>query len=308
MEHKPPSPRLVFSLIAFIILIWALNYVASKLALREFDALTLSSFRIVLAAAAMTVIFLMSPRTRSFDRTDVVKFTQLGVFGVIMNQMFFTIGLSLTSVSHSALIVGLGPIYVMLLAWLMGLELLSPSKVLGMMVAFAGVVLLGSEHGFNLRSGTLLGDLTTMGGSLAFSMYVVLGKKVARKYSSIEMNFFNYLVAAVLILPIAVRQGLVLDWNAISWRGWTALLYAALCASVLAYLLYFWALRHVTASRIAAFSYLLPVMATLAGIFLLGERPTLFLYAGGALVLCGVWLAERAPDRDTCADEDQQTV
>jgi drug/metabolite transporter (DMT)-like permease len=122
------------------------------------------------------------------------------------------------------------------------------------------------------------------------------------------MNFFNYAAAAVMILPLTLRQGLLFDWRAVSLRGWLGLFYTAAFASVAAYLIYFWALRHVTASRIAAFSYLLPVMATGLGIVLLGERPTMHLLVGGVLVLLGVYLAETAASGDKMEEQEKQTV
>ena len=302
------SAVMVYGAIALVMLLWAFNYIVTKAALREFDALTLPVFRITLAAILITPIFLARKGRREIDRSDAIKFVQLGLFGVVLNQMFFNLGLSLTTVSHSALIVGLGPVYVLLLAWMQGLETIGAQKVLGMVLAFAGVATLGLEHGFSLQGGTLVGDLMTMGGSLAFSLYVVLGKKVARKYDSLEMNFYNYVAAAVMILPVTLRQGLLFDWRAVSLQGWLALGYTALFASVLAYLIYFWALRHVTASRIAAFSYLLPLMATSFGILLLGEKPSLQLFIGGGLVLFGVYLAETAAAGDRMADVEKETV
>jgi drug/metabolite transporter (DMT)-like permease len=295
-------------MIALVMLVWAVNYIATKAALREFDALTLPAFRITLAAVLLAPVYLLRGARREISRSDAVKFAQLGLFGVVLNQMFFNLGLSMTSVSHSALLIGLGPVYVLLLAWTQGLETIGPQKVAGMLLAFAGVATLGAEHGFNLKSGTLAGDLLTMGGSLAFSFYVVLGKKVARHYHPVEMNFFNYAAAAVMILPLTLRQGLLFDWRAVSLRGWLGLFYTAAFASVAAYLIYFWALRHVTASRIAAFSYLLPVMATGLGIVLLGERPTMHLLVGGVLVLLGVYLAETAASGDKMEEQEKQTV
>ena len=73
----------------------------------------------------------------------------------------------------------------------------------------------------NPSSAGLAPWLVTMGGSLAFSFYVVLGKKVARKYDSLEMNYYNYTAAAVMILPVTLRQGLLFDWQAVSLQGWT---------------------------------------------------------------------------------------
>ena len=67
----------------------------------------------------------------------------------------------------------------------------------------------------------------------------------------------------------------------------------ALFPSVVAYLIYYHALAHMTASRVSAFSYLQPVFASLMGLFILGESLGAPVIAGGAVILAGVYLAER---------------
>lgn len=224
-----------------------------------------------------------------------------------MNQVCFTVGLNYTTVGHSALIIGMGPILVLLLACAQGLEALTAKKVFGMAVAFVGVTVLAAEHGLGLHSGTLLGDLITFTGSFAFALYTVLGKKVAAIYDSVSMNAYNYLAGGILVLPLAIHQALRLGrgrgWAAVSWQGWAALGYMAAFASVLAYLIYFWVLRHMTASRLGAFGYLHPVLTTLLGVVLLGEKLTRSLLLGGGLVLAGVALIETGP-RENPREED----
>lgn len=289
-----PSPTRLFGWIGVTVLIWSFNFIIAKVALRHFEPLTLASFRVLLSTLLLAPVFFLRPGRATFGRADAKTFLLLGLLGVAINQVFFTVGLNFTSVAHSALIIGMGPIYVLLLAWLQGLEALTWRKLAGMLVAFSGVIVLATEHGFSLQGGTLLGDLITLSGSWAFAFYTVLGKKVARKYDSVDMNFFNYLVGAGLILPVAVRQALLLDWSRPGLEGWAALGYMAALASVASYLIYFWALRHLAASRLVAFSYLQPVMATLLGVLLLGEHFTLHLVVGGVLVLVGVYYTEFA--------------
>jgi drug/metabolite transporter (DMT)-like permease len=79
----------------------------------------------------------------------------------------------------------------------------------------------------------------------------------------------------------------------ISTAAWLSMLYMALCSSVLAYLIYYYALAQISASRVSAFSYLQPVFATAMGVAILGERLDASVMAGGVVILCGVWLAER---------------
>ena len=75
-------------------------------------------------------------------------------------------------------------------------------------------------------------------------------------------------------------------------EGWAALLYMAVFSSALAYLFYFWLLRYLAASPLSAFTYLLPVLATLLGILLLGEQGSMLQVLGGVLALGGVYWVE----------------
>ena len=297
-------------LVAVMVACWSLNFIFGKVALRYWSPLTLAAFRVELAGLIMLPIYLFfrsrkppgaaAERPRAgFDRRDFWTFAQLGFLGVGVNQICFTIGLNYTTVGHSALIIGMGPILIMLLARLQGLEALTVKKLLGMAIAFGGVIVLASEHGLSLRSGTLRGDLITFVGALAFSLYTVQGKKVAGEYDTIAMNAFNYFFGAVVVLPLAAYQALRLGrttgWSAVPWQGWAALVYMAGFASVLAYVIYFWVLRHMTAARLGAFGYLHPVLTTVMGIVLLGEKLTGHVVLGGGLVLVGVYLIESEP-------------
>jgi len=72
------------------------------------------------------------------------------------------------------------------------------------------------------------------------------------------------------------------------------LLYMAAISSVAAYTLFYWALRYMEASRVAAVNYFQPIGAILVAALFLGEVPTRYLLLGGVLILLGVYLAERA--------------
>ena len=81
------------------------------------------------------------------------------------------------------------------------------------------------------------------------------------------------------------------------WQAWAAILYMGLFGSAVAYVLYYWLLRYLEASQLSAFTYLLPVLATILGILTLGEKGSWMQLVGGALALGGVYWTEsiRAP-------------
>jgi drug/metabolite transporter (DMT)-like permease len=306
--HRP-SPSILVSCITLIMAIWAVNYLAVKFALRFFQPLTLASFRVVAASIFMLAIYSIAARLPAFSadlrahkqpRTlrDLFTFAYLGFFCIGLNQMCFTVGLRYTSVAHSSLILGMGPIYALILAVLFRLEKLTLGKALGMAVSFFGVAILASGSGVSRHSPTLRGDLITLCGSLAFALYVVLGKRVAGKYDALTMTTWNYLFGGLIILPIAINRAFALgpltNWQAIPWPAWACLAFSAIFSSTLAYLFYFWLLRYLEASQLSAFSYLLPVSATILGILFLGERGSWSELIGAALALLGLFLTESA--------------
>ncbi|MGH9775507.1 MAG: DMT family transporter [Candidatus Acidiferrales bacterium] len=290
---RRPSQLLVVAAALLVILIWSLNYVFVKIALGYLSALTVTSFRIVLAALLILPLAFRF-RGMKFERRDLWTFAYLGFWGVAVNQGCFTIGLAYTSAGHAAILSALGPVLVMAGAVALRQERLTLVKATGVTLSFGGVATLASEGGLHLHSATLAGDLIILCGAAGYALYTVLGKRVARRYDSLTMNTFNYIVAGLLYSPLALRSAMKLHWAAVDWRGWASLGYAAAIASIAGYIIYYWALRYITATRISALNYLLPVIVTTLGILFLGEHLTARFLLAGSVVLLGVYLTQRS--------------
>ena len=303
---RTPGRPAIAAAIGILVVVWAVNFIAAKIGLRYLPPLALASFRVVLAGVVMVPVYFFCLRLKAFaeaaDRRrrgfalgDFWTFLYLGFFGVTINQTCFTIGLYFTHVGHSAVIVGLGPIYILLLAVLFRLERATGHKVVGMLIALAGVAVLASEKGISGHSASIEGDAITMAGSIGFAIYVVLGKRVAEQYDTLTMTAFNHFAGALMVLPAAMHQIRTLSpaglWQQ-PWRAWAAVVYMAVVSSALAYVFYFWLLRYLEASQLAAFTYLLPVLATILGILWLGEKGSWSQVLGGVMALGGVYWIE----------------
>jgi len=304
---RTPGRIVLGACIALVIVIWAVNFIAAKIGLRTLPAATLASFRVVLAGAVMLPFYrfcsrlpafaeAVESRRRKFTFGDLWTFLYMGFFGVVMNQVCFTVGLRYTSVSHAAVIVGMGPIYTLILAVLLQLEQATWRKAIGMAIAFAGIAVLASENGISKHSPSVLGDAITMTGSIGFAMYVVLGKRLGGRYDPLTMTAFSHYAGAVMVLPVAIYRAVLLgsagEWRAIAGTGWAAMLYMAIFSSAVAYVFYFWLLRYLEASQLSAFTYLLPVVASILGIVWLGEKGSWGQVLGGVLALSGVYWIE----------------
>ena len=292
---RRPSHWTLYSLIVLMTTLWAINFVVAKIALRELPPLLIVGIRSLLAGLMMLPVYWWHTRTAPnarWTRRDLAMLVLLGLFGVALNQVFFILGMNRTSVAHAALIIGLTPVIVLSVAAAIGLESLSAGRLVGMLTALGGVALL--QTGAGKSSGaTLAGDAWILLGAVTFAIFTVAGKKAAHSFSSITLNTFAYVSAGIALLPMTLWQLSDFPLANVSAVTWLSVLYMALIASVLCYLIYYHALTWIPASRVAAFSYVQPLLATGLAIATLGERPTASLLTGGALVLAGVIMAER---------------
>lgn len=272
---------------------WSINYVVAKIALRSFPPLLIGPLRAATAAALLMPVFFFLRRNRSesWQRRDIIELALLGVFGITLNQIFFVVGMSSTSVAHAALVIATTPLQVLMLAAIRGQEKVTPRKLAGLGVAIAGIAVL--NLGRATHGASFTGDFFVFLASFCFSLYTVFGKEVTRRHSLLTVNAFGYLAGGLAGAPLLVQQSWGFDFSAVSASGWWALAYMAILSSIFCYMIFYYALSHLSATRVAAFSYVQPVIAALAGLLILREPITLPIAAGGLLVLSGVWVTGR---------------
>ncbi len=290
-----PSHWRLYSLIGLMTFLWALNFIVAKFAVRQIPPLMAAGLRTGLAGILILPIYFWERKTKgvaAWTKADVPMLMFLGMFGVALNQLFFVLGISRTSVAHAAIMIGITPILVLAIASAIGQESLSAGKLLGMALALAGVVALQFSPSKGAVT-TVAGDFFIFLASVTFALFTVMGKRVVGNFSSITINTFAYVGGGLFLLPLTLWQSVGFPFQQLSWATWASVLYMAAFPSVLCYLIYYYALTYIPASRVSAFSYLQPLLATLLAIPLLGENPTTSLVAGGCLVLVGVFVAER---------------
>ena len=193
---------------------------------------------------------------------------------------------------HAVFIGALSPIAVLLLVRVEGQERFTWLKLAGLLICLLGVLLLAVDKtggaGANWR-----GDLMAFAGMWCFAFYTVRSKDLAGTYDSVSLNTYAFVIAALFCFPVLLLVGSAVPWPRISWIGWSALLYSATFGSAGPYLAYYYSLRTLTASQAAAFQYVQPVLSTCFGVWFLAETFGSRFEAGAALILAGMFLAER---------------
>ena len=278
-------------------MIWSGNFIIGKIALREFPALSLTTLRVVFSALILWPMFLwrVPAGEAALLWQERKKLVWMAILGVTCNQLFFVTGLKNTSAAHASIVVSLTPVFVLIVARLHGLERFTALKVVGLGVCMAGVTILTmARHPQTLGTpASVVGDATVAASSLCFAYFAVMGKEIIGRFGSLTLNTVTFSMGALTLLPMAAPE---------MWRGglaghsltaWLALGYMAVGASVIGYLIFYWAMSQMAATRVTTLSYLQPVLVAVMSFFWLSERLTLPEIAGAAVILSGVAMTER---------------
>ena len=293
--EKHPGKARLYALLALMILLWSANYIIGKVITREIPAPLASGLRLFFSSVAMIPVYLWNRARKGAPRLDaaeVRKLALLGIVGVGLNQVLFLLGLSLTSVGHAALIVALTPALVLLIAVVTKLEKFTRWKLAGLATAVLGVASLQISPG-RFEGATGLGDFFIFLCALSFAIFTVAGKNLRRHFDTATVTTFSYCASSIVITPVILAFYLDFDYSRVSALAWVSLIYMAWIPSLLGLSIYYYALRHMSASRVSLQSYLQPLVATLLAIPILNEPVTLPLLIGGGLVMSGVFLAGR---------------
>ncbi|MBE2252060.1 MAG: DMT family transporter [Myxococcus sp.] len=294
LELKPrglPLP-VVFALLGQTA-ISAGTHLAARRATQDVDAISLVTMRILLSAAGYVGVLLALRGPFLPPRRTWGWWLLFGLLAGPVNQGFFIYGLSQSKASHAGLLYGLTPVGVYLLSVARGKERATRSRLLGIALAFAGVLVLLLSRGLADALGPLVGDLFILGAVVAWVFWTAESREKAREFGGVRTAGWSLLAGALWCLPAApfvVKLDAFLAAPAIAW--W-CLGYLVVLTSMGSYALWNYALSRTEASRVAVFANLQPIATALAAWALLGEQLSWALLVSFVLVLAGVRLAQR---------------
>jgi len=215
----------------------------------------------------------------------------LGLLGNTLFHVLLVTGVHHTSPAHAAILVALSPLFAALLARLFLGEPLRMRQMAGIGLAFAGVAMIVTRGGAGTAS--WLGDLLSLGASLAWALYTVIGKPLLARATPLAVTTWATVLGTIPLLPLGLPGLAEVRWSELSLGRWLLIAYLSAVTIALANLLWYWVLARRATARVVAFSYLIPLIATVIAVAAGQEAPTASLAVGAAAVLCGVALAHR---------------
>jgi drug/metabolite transporter (DMT)-like permease len=272
-----------------MVLIWGSNFTVIKAALREFPELGFNALRMA-AASALFAIILAHRRQlwagRGFTRHDWIRIVLLAVVGHFLYQLLFLGGVARTTVSNSSLIFGCTPVTVALLSAWLGHERVSLVRWAGAALSLTGVYLVVA--GGSQRGASLTGDMLVAVAMISWALYTVGSRSLLARHSPLVVTGYTMAIGSLLYAPFGVPSLVRLQWASISVAGWLGLLYSAVFALVVAYLIWYTAVQRVGNSRTSIYSNVVPLVAMSVAALVLAEPIALRQILGAAAILGGV--------------------
>jgi drug/metabolite transporter (DMT)-like permease len=292
MAERKDKAALVEASLLLAVLFLGTNPVAVKVAVAEFPPIPFVAMRFTLAGLLLFVLVaLLEPREGRPGRRDLLSLAAVGLVGVGANNVAFTLGVSMTTASETALIYAAVPIWGILLGLALGLERPTRWGILGVCLAFLGVAVV--VYGGLTGSTSLLGNLLVVVATVCWGSYAVLSLPLLRRYSPLVVASYTMLFGGLGALPLALSGFLDAGWVEASARAWEALAYSTLLVAAFGFWAWQRGVSQVGANRVLVYQYLITLVGVAAGVILLGESLTANKVLGGAVILLGVYLARR---------------
>lgn len=248
----------------------------------------------IIGAGILFWLLSLFVKTQKVDKTDLKKMAWLCLFGVVINQIFFIYGLSITTPINSSIIMISNPIMVLIFTLIVLKERITFFKISGLTLAIAGAVMILRYRGnFEVGSNTVVGDLMTLINSASWAIFVVMVKPIMMKYNTVTAMRWMFLFGSIYIIPIALADTLHTNWQAFTPHAIFALSFVVIATTFFAYLLNIYGLQSLSPNTVSAYIYLQPFLASLFAI-LLGEdilTPTKLL--SGFLIIFGLYLVNK---------------
>ena len=280
--------------LAAVLTLWALSFVLNDVALDYVAPTTVAAGRWMVTATLALALLAKRHQTGAFRtglRVDFRGFAVLSLVGVTLLYGLQIVGQSRTTAVNTGLLANTVPVFTALLAVTFLHERIRAVGWLGIAVALVGAWIVSSGGlRLDVDATSALGDLLVLLSALAAALYFVLGARLLRGYPPLVVTAAAATLGAATLAVVAVIAGGENRWT---WQAVAAIVALGVGPGLLSNLWWWETVTWLDAGRAALYVYLIPLITMVFAVVLLGETISPAQLAGAALLLGGVWLAER---------------
>lgn len=286
--QRRAAPRINTAFAAMIMsaALWGSGTVFSKYTLAYLPPLTLIALELLASCTLLWLLLLHKGKPSHLNRRTV-QHAWAGILEPGLTYLFFTLGLTLTSASGATLIMATEPVIVIVLAWWLLRERITPRLWLLIAAVMFGTLLVTLE-GSGEGAQNLLGDLFIVFGTLSTALYTIFSRAGARQMPPLLLATLQQtcgLLFVLLLMPVEWLSIGIPQLAALPLHVWLIVIFTGISQGALAFWLYLWALKVIPATQAALVLTLIPIFGVSSAALLLGEQMTWLQVSGGVLIL-----------------------
>lgn len=283
-----------YIILLLVPLFWGGAFGTTKHVLTELPPLTASALRFIIAGLLMLIWSgLRQELNWILIRQNFLSLLALGATGSFSYNYFFATGLQYTSAVTAALIIVVNPVFTTCIASFFMGEPRNWRTLLGLILSLFGVSLVISKGDLSVLTHMTMGvgELYLFGAVGSWVAYTLLIKKITRTMGVGIVTTVSTTLGAVMLLILSViSEG---QWSkvlSLSNQTMLEVLYLAVCATVVAFLLFNWGIQRIGATKASAYINLMPVNALWIAVLLYGETISAYDLIGMSLTITGVFI------------------
>jgi len=277
---------------------WGGTFIAGRILAQEVQPWSGSFLRFLVASVGMIpLVWHFEGRLQPLRKKEVFLVFLSGMTGVFLYNVFFLTGLQTVQAGRASVIVASNPVLISLFAALLFRgERMTPRKILGVALSVCGAVFVITRgHPEEILQGAAgRGEMFIFGCVASWVSYSLIGKVVMRDVQPVSAVTYACLVGASALLPPALIEGMAGNLGSYSIAAWLSIVYLGFFGTCIGFIWYYEGIREIGPSRAGVFINFVPISAVVLSFFLLGETVDASLLIGTALVLSGIYLANRS--------------
>ena len=306
MSQQKQSNVLSIASVLGALILWSSSFVAIKFAYTTYPPITLAVVRFIVASLILGALTLLPKNRVKLEKKDIFTVAVSGLTGIMLYAVLQNIAMQWTSASSATLIIASYPIITLLMESLIYKNKLSAIKIVAVLIAIAGVVILSYVKAESRLEGELLGIVLLVIAGVVWAVYNFMTKKVVNRYPPITLLFYSTLFGTIFMLPLALIERA--QWQAPTLISFSMMMFLGVFCSVIAFLLYNRGLKTMAASTVTSMLNLVPIFGVFFSWLFLGEQVTLRKFVGGAIVILGVMLSVRKNKTEAVAEPMANTI
>lgn len=284
-KDRNVAPHLALVAVQIMFGSWA---IFGKIVLQSMSSASLVGFRICGAAIIFTILQRKLAELWQTPKRVIAWLVLSSLLGIVINQLLFVKGLSLTTVINATLLSTTIPVFALAVSIALGHDRASLRHLVGIVLAISGVVYLVDPWRASFSAQTTLGNILIVTNSLLYGAYIAVSRNLFKRYGALRVITWIFQIGAIVTLPIAAYAWSVDGLESVSRGTWLAVIYIILVPTVVAYYLNAWALMRVAPSVVAIYIYMQPLLAFGLAPLVLGESWNSRTIVACALIFAGV--------------------